>query len=194
MTFITPTTKLEAVNRVLASIGETPVSSLSNTTGADVVTAVQTLDNVSREVQLEGWQFNTEYDFPLTRDTEGQITIPVNALKVDVARYYFGDTDPVLRGSRVYDRKNHTYVFTDDLKAKVVFGFLFEELPESARAYITIRTARLYQQESFGAETLNAYKERDEMIARARFCDDQADDEDLNFLRDTPGLNQIWSV
>jgi hypothetical protein len=191
MSIVTPTTKLEAVNTLLAAIGESPVTSLTNPTGVDVVSAVQVLDDISRTVQLEGWLFNTEHDFPLSRDGEDNITVPLNALKVDITKNRFGQTDPVLRGQRVYDRYNHTYVFSEDLKAKVVFAFEYEELPETARNYITYRAARKYQQTSFGSDVLNAFNERDEMIARARFVDDQAEDEDLNFLRDTPGLNRI---
>lgn len=190
----TPTTKLEAVNTLLRAINESPVPSLEGALGVDVITAQDTLNEISRAVQLEGWLFNTEHDFPMNRNASNEIVVPSNALKVDFKKNRFGSTDPILRGSRVYDRANHTYKFTENMKAKVVFFLAFEELPEVARYYITYRAARKFQQTSFGSEDLNKFNERDELTARARFVDDQADDEDLNFIRDTPGLNQIWSV
>lgn len=51
----TPTTELEAVNTMLSGIGEAPVNSLSEVT-ADVSLARHILNEVSREVQLEGFQ------------------------------------------------------------------------------------------------------------------------------------------
>ena len=90
-------------------------------------------------------------------------------LRVDFQPLGFatGSVDPVLRGSRVYDRKNHTYVFTMDLKAFwTIYELPFESLPEPARRYITIRAARLYNQRHFGENAIQQYTERDEMKAR----------------------------
>lgn len=57
---LAPTTELEAVNAMLRAIGEAPVSSLS-TSQVDVVTALGILTDLTREVQGEGWRFNTEF-------------------------------------------------------------------------------------------------------------------------------------
>jgi hypothetical protein len=193
MTMITPSTELEAVNTMLRAIGESPVSSLYGDVGVDVVTAKHTLMEIMKAVQTEGWIFNTEYDYPLNRNVSGQIVVPANALLVDIARSRFGDIDPVMRGSRVYDRKNHTFIFTVDLKAKIIFGLPFTDMPESARHYVTYRAVRKFQDNSLGSSDLHRYNERDELMARVRFMDEQAEDEDLNFLKDTPGFNQLWS-
>jgi len=191
---ITPTTELEAVNTMLRAIGESPVSTLSGEVGVDVVTARQTLTEIMKAVQTEGWIFNTEYDYPLTRDISGQIVVPANALQVDINKREFFDIDPVMRGNRVYDRKNHTFTFTVDLKAKIIFGLPFTDMPESARHYVTYRAARKFQDNSLGSSELHQFNERDELMARVRFMDEQAEDEDLNFLKDTPGFRQLWSI
>ena len=49
------TTKLEAVNVMMTSIGETPVNTITSATTTDVSIAISILDNVSREVQSVGW-------------------------------------------------------------------------------------------------------------------------------------------
>jgi hypothetical protein len=190
---ITPTTELEAVNTMLRAIGESPVSTLSGEVGVDVVTARQTLTEIMKAVQNEGWIFNTEYDYPLNRDISGQIVVPANALQVDINKRDFYDMDPVMRGNRVYDRKNHTFTFTVDLKAKIIFGLPFTDMPESARHYVAYRAARKFQDNSLGSSELHQFNERDEMFARVRFMDEQSEDEDLNFLKDTPGFSQLWS-
>lgn len=190
----TPTTELEAVNTMLRAIGEAPTSSLTGEVGVDVVTAKATLDEVSREVQSEGWLFNTEHDYPMARANNGEIYVPASAAVVDVSKRRYPGIEPVMRGNRLYDRKNHTYSFDQDVEARVVFLLPFTNMPETARRYVTIRAARMLQDDSLGSNDLHRFKERDEMFARIRFVDEQSEDEDLNFLRETPDFNQLWSV
>lgn len=60
------TTELEAVNAMLASIGEAPVADLATATATDVVMAISILRNTAREVQMLGWRFNTEFGLQLS--------------------------------------------------------------------------------------------------------------------------------
>ena len=53
-------TELEAVNILLTTIGEAPVNTLTGNQVTDVSIANQVLNEVSREVQSQGWHFNTE--------------------------------------------------------------------------------------------------------------------------------------
>lgn len=66
---LTQTTELEAINAMLASIGEAPVDTLDNATQADIAMAVSILRNTTREVQSMGWRFNTEFGFQLAPDS-----------------------------------------------------------------------------------------------------------------------------
>lgn len=191
MAIITPTTELEAVNILLQAIGESPTSSLTGNVGVDVVTAQGTLNEVLKNVQSEGWLFNTEHDYPLPRDVNGEIHLPANALSVDVDRTRYYAIDAVTRGTRLYDRKNHTFVFDDDVEAKIIFGLGFTDLPQTARYYVTYRAARRFQDTSLGSSDLHRFNKEDEISARIRFENEQSDDGDLNFLRDDPFLGQI---
>lgn len=194
MAIITPISELEAVNLMLKAIGESPTSTLSGDVGLDVVTAHGTLNDVMREVQSEGWQFNTEYDFPLPRTVDGAVSIPANALSLDVDRRAYHGLDPVQRGTRLYDRKNHTYTFDVDVKAKIIFGFGFAEMPQSARHYVAVKAARRFQDDSVGSNDLHRFKSKDEEEARLRLLEDQAEEEDLNFLRDDPHFQTIMRL
>ncbi len=73
------TSKLSAVNTLLAIIGEAPVNSLNPPLTGDASLAERTLDEVSREVQGAGWSWNTMlYDsIPLDAST-GQSQLPGN--------------------------------------------------------------------------------------------------------------------
>ena len=187
----TPTTELQAVNQMLRAIGETPVSSLVDDFGLDVPSASATLSEISNAVQLEGWIFNTEYDYPLPRTTDGAISVPSNALNVDFDWRRSSGLEPVVRGSRVYDRKNHTYVFDKGLTAKIIFGLPFDELPEAARYYISYRACRKFQDTQTGSSDLHKFTLRDEMTARATFIEQHSDDQDLNMIRDTPEFSHL---
>ena len=144
-TVLTPTSELEAINTILSVIGESPISSLSEVSSvADAVTAQSILSEVSRQVQTKGWHFNTEKDFELTPDTYNkEILVPTNALRVDS----MGDDremDVVQRGNKLYDRKKHTFQFDKSIKCDLVVLLPFDQLPQAARHYITIKAARIF--------------------------------------------------
>lgn len=170
---LTLTTRLEAVNTLLGTIGEAPVNTLTGTT-ADAALAVTTLDKVSREVQSAGWKFNTEHDVEFARSSDGQIPIGPNVLRFDVDPLFNQDVDPVQRGSTLYDAKSHSYVFPRDLKAEVVYLLEWDQLPEQARHYITVRAARIFQNESVGSPQLEAFTSRDEYAALVNLQDAHA--------------------
>jgi hypothetical protein len=189
---INSTTKLAAVNTMLFTIGESPVNTLSGGSGVDAVTAVQTLDAVAREVQSEGWAFNTEKSYPLLRQAFAPLVIyvPDAALECD-------PSDPtaeiVVRGNRLYDLKNHTFEFPDTPKINcdIIWNFEFDELPETARRYITIRASRIFQDGAVGSETLHTFTERDEFQARARFRKGNSRVRDKNLLRGSASVARI---
>lgn len=189
--YLTPTTELEAVNECLRVIGESPLNSLdAGALAPDADTALRTLKGTSREVQAYGWHFNSERDYPLVRDVSGNITVPTNALRVDPSGDS-ADVDAVTRGSRMYDRKNHTYVFTQNLKVDIVLLLPFSELPEAARSYITIRAARKFQAGAVGSQTLAGFTDADEVQARALMLDAEGDTADYNILTDSYSMAAI---
>lgn len=161
------TSELDAINIMLGTIGESPINSLDAATGVvDAVTARAILSEVSVQVQEEGWHFNTEYEFVLTPslDTK-EIYVPANAIEVDASTYDRNDIDVAIRGNRLYDRKNKTFQFQQDIKADLTILLEFNELPQAARHYITVRSARVFQQRVIGSDTLGSFSEKDEARA-----------------------------
>ena len=80
----TPTTKLEAVNSMLSTIGEAPVNSLTSGL-VDAETAETILNEVSRSVQAHGWNFNSEPDYTVAADTSGNVVLPTEIIRADLA-------------------------------------------------------------------------------------------------------------
>lgn len=178
---LSPTTELEAINTMLSTIGESPVNTVEDTGNVDVVIARQILQTASREVQARGWHFNTEINYTITPDSEGYLVLPKTVLKVDTV-YPDSSKDVVVRGSRLYDREKHTYVFTDAVKVDMTILLAFDELPEVARNYVTIRASRIFQERVVGSDTLHAFNSQDEARAMVSLMEYEADTADLNIL------------
>ena len=176
---ITPTTELEAVNECLENIGQAPVSTISGDLGVDAQIALSFVRKVTRELQSQGWFWNTEIDYEITPNASGDIVLPANTLAVD-STGLDADRNVVMRGRRLYDRDNRTYNFTKKITLELVVGLPFDELPETARRYISLRAARLFQDRVEGSS--DGSDAQDEMMALAHLKADQIRTEDSNML------------
>lgn len=189
---LSATTKLEAVNTMLFTIGESPVNTLAGGNVVDAVTAERTLDDVSREVQSEGWAFNYEKNYPLLRAAfdPQEISVPPNALHCDPSDK---QSNIVVRAGKLYDLDNHTHLFpnTPKIECDIIWLLTFEELPEAARRYITIRAARIFQDGAVGSEKLHAFTEKDEMKALWRLKRHNARVRDKNILTASAAVHRI---
>lgn len=157
-------TKLEAVNTMLAAIGHLPVNTIGSGTALAASQAVQVLNEVDREVQLQGWAFNREKDVTLSKDVNDEIVLPVNILRVDASDPRF---DVVEREGKLYDLKNHTFTFTGDVKVDVTYFIDFVDLPEDARRYMTVRAARIFVDRVMGSNARHRFTAIDEQMAKA---------------------------
>jgi hypothetical protein len=177
------TTKLDAVNAMLATIGEAPRNTLTGDKTADAARAINDLNEVTRLVQVEGWWFNTEESFTLVRDTNGIIMVPSNTIRLEIDPVKYRDVTPILRGDRLYDKKNRTYVFTQDIECQAIVVLLdFEQLPEPARQYAFIRASRVFQKRQLGSSTLHQLSQEEEFAARLALQTEEADSRQANIL------------
>lgn len=179
---LTPTTELEAVNELLAVIGESPVSTLSNDGFVDAVIAKDVLRRVSREVQSRGWSFNTLDDYPLLPDGSGQINLPANTLGYDQSARYDWQYDTIQRGTRVFDKKSKSFNFTQGIEGTLKLFIGFDELPEPARNYITIRASRQFQRRMMGSDTLETLTQEEETRALIELTSHDGDVNDYTML------------
>ena len=191
---MTATTELEAVNIMLAAIGESPVNTLTGTLPVDVKLAQTTLEEVNKEVQTEGWSFNTEINVELTRDGSNHIALSSNVLIVDPNIHDHPDVDAIQIGLKLYDRKEHTYEFDDDLKCTVVYIRTFNDIPEPAKRYINIKAARIFVDRLVSDEGLRTYTQQDEVRARSILMETDLSNADHNILRGDPALTSVFST
>ena len=163
----TLTSKLDAVNTMLGYVTEAPVNSIANTTALPPSAALAkgVIDEVSREVQQDGWHFNTAQDYKLEANASNKFVLPDNVLQVDTVDTTY---DVVQRGTTLFDRKNYTDVFTEDeLKVNITFLLEYEELPEQARRYIALKASRMFANRLVGSREIEALIYRDEIRAKS---------------------------
>tara|TARA_R100000329_G_scaffold9228_1_gene10446 strand:+ start:290 stop:898 length:609 start_codon:yes stop_codon:yes gene_type:complete len=191
---VAATTELESVNIMLAAIGEAPVNNLTGTLPVDARLAQSTLTEVNKEVQSEGWSFNTEIDVTLTRDGSNHVALSTDVLRVDPNIHQHTTIDAIQRGLKLYDRLNNKYEFDEDLICTVVYFRTFDEIPEPARRYITIKAARVFIDRLVGDRTLRAYTEQDETRARSILMETDLANGDHNILRGDPSLTSVFDT
>ena len=170
------TKELPAVNQILASVGQAPVTTLDQT-NPDVAIAYDTLLEVSKEVQGEGWTFNQEFEYEITTNNNKQYEIPNNMLQIDFSESYKGDIDVVRRRDpqddkvKLYDRYNHKYelgtVANDTWEVDVTWFFDWVDLPQPIQNYITAKAATITAQRIVGDPALLQTLQQREALARA---------------------------
>ena len=164
MTIQTRTTELEAVNTILSTIGEAPLNTLTGSLPVDGTTAKNILNEISREVQSAGWHFNSHYKVDLTRDADNKVPVGTDVLRVELNNKYDKSSyDVVQRGSYLYNLAKNSETFDQDFTDNTLVYILdFSKLPEQARRYITIRSARVFHDRTLGANTIHKFSSEDE--------------------------------
>ena len=162
------TKELPAINQILSSCGQAPVTTLDQT-NPDVAIAYDTLLQVSREVQAEGWTFNKEYHYEFTPDTNDEILIPNNILQIKLTENSGNlDKDGVRRNGKLYDRHNHTYDWTDEtVECDVVWEFDWVDLPQPIQDFIVARAATFVSQRIVGDQNQYQMLQQQEAYMRA---------------------------
>ena len=154
---------------MLVGIGQAPVVSL-DIANPEIATALSIIDSVNREVQGEGWNFNTEINYPFTPDIDGTITVPNGILQIsdnknsNVQKY-----QTVLRNGKLYDKISHSFTFptADPLLCDIVILFEFEDLPQVFQDYIARRAARVFAGSVVGSKEMFQFNAQDETILRS---------------------------
>ena len=165
---------------MLTVIGESPVNRVDDTGLVDAVIAKNILDETSRAVQTRGWSWNRDTGVTLvpTYPLPGDILVPTNTLSVDAS-------DPSLRivqrGTRLWDRDRQTFNFTSPITVDITRLLAFEEMPQAARNYIMVSSARIFQDRVVGSERLSGFNKKDEDRAYAALRAEEAKVSGYNF-------------
>ena len=192
-------TELQAINQILASVGQAPVTTLETetveradgstvtiVTNPDVAIAYDTFQEVSREVQAEGWTFNKEYDFPLSPNTDSKIEYPINALQVDISNNpqytAYAYIDVVKKGNYLYDRRAHTDIWEDTIYFDITWWRPWTDLPAPIQDYVVSRAAAVVSSRIVGDGNQFQILQQKEAYCRAMALEYECNQGDYSFF------------
>ncbi len=174
--------ELPAVNQILQSCGQAPVTTLDQT-NPDVAIAYQTLFEVSREVQAEGWSFNKEFNYSMTPDTNKEILIPNNVLQIDASiNSANAQLDVIRRNGKLYDKVHHTYQFDKKLDCDITWFFDWVDLPIPIADYITSRASAITSSRLVGDGEQYQMLQQKEAYMRAMAMEYECNQGDYTFF------------
>lgn len=185
------TTLLEAVNTVLSTVGNSPVSSVDELGIEDADMAYRLITEATRRVCLGSYDWNTDSDYPLAPDTDGFISIPNGALKVDASDKSLRAVvrrNPANGLLGLWDKGEHTFQFTSEVPCNITWGFAFEDLPEIARNFIVLTSGRTFQKRFVGSQVLDRYSAEDVAEAWGMLKQTEVRSRGVNMFRDNATL------
>ena len=163
------TKELPAINQILSSCGQAPVTTL-DTTNPDVAIAYDTLLQVNREIQAEGWTFNREPHYEFIPNDSDEVEIPNNILQIKLSQNGTNaQYDGIRRSGKLYDRLHHRYTWPDHSKIEcdVVWEFDWVDIPEPIQNFIVSRAATLTSQRIMGDQRQHDMLQQQEAYARS---------------------------
>jgi len=179
------TSLLDAVNICLENIGEQPVDTLADEQIQDARVAQRTCLEVHKEGQTKGWSWNSEFNYPFSRDAAtSEIKVPAEVVGFSVNRYQYNGRFQ-LRGQRVYDLLKRTFLIDEqvtEIAADVIWLLAWDDVPEAYNRWVTVRAARIFSDRSLGSEALFKYTAKDEADAKAELERIELEQEQANML------------
>jgi hypothetical protein len=187
-------------------LGRQPVNSLNAPDlPPDAAFALTELRQVSRQVQNQGWYFNSERSVKLTKDGNNRVPLTSDISRVDNSKRagpaWYG-TDIIMRQRS--DGLMYLYDKNADAQNKDPFDFSnvsevrvdlvrlldFEATPDSFRHYVQVRAGRNVQARIISDPALYRFSMDDEARALQVLQKEELDTSDANALN-APGVREI---
>lgn len=137
----------EGVNELLLTIGEVPITdntqAVEAESSSDVGIARDTILKLSKAMQLEGYWFNKETNYPLVPNINNKIPISDTILSIV-------DTNYLIKDHKLYDVNKRTYDFDKTVSTTIIFLIVFDDLPQ-VMADTIVREAKVeFYNNTFG--------------------------------------------
>ena len=182
-------TELSAVNSILGSIGQSPISQL-DFTNPEVSFVYNLLKESNQDVQAEGWTFNLEYHIKNSSKTsDNKFIIPSDVMRIDMEDGWDKTRDFVRRKDsdgiwKVYDRVNHTFEFPDDdyFHFNYVRLLNFEDIPAPFQRYIIYKACGRAAVQLVSNQQLQQMMATFETQSRAACMEYECNQGDHNFM------------
>ena len=182
-------TELSAVNAILGSIGQSPVS-LLDYANPEISFIYNILKESNIDVQTEGWTFNIEYHIKENvSTTDNKIIIESDVIRIDNTDEWDRTRDFVRRKDsdgiwKLYDRVNHTFEYPDDdyFYVNKVRLLKFEDIPAPFQRYIVYKACGRAAVQLVSNANLQKMLSTFETQARAAALEYECNQGDHNFM------------
>lgn len=144
---MTRTTKIDAINEILSLVGINTVASLDDPVRQDVIAAEETLNQTLKHIATQNNYYNRYEEVEYTPDVNGYIYVPndvYDAELIDPTR------QAVIKGDRIFNITDKTFVWTKKEKFEVTYYLDFTDLPEVVMRYVIYASARTLYLKLFG--------------------------------------------
>jgi hypothetical protein len=172
--------------------------------------AESVLNNVSREIQAQGWHCNTRRNIELTKNVDNKFALGVDTLKCDTvnprsrranntpapSRFINASLRKAQDGTKylMYDVDNDSETWGTDVTTLTVdlIQFIeFDALTPLLQTYVFRSAAHRFQKAMIGAKILSEFTTEDVQIAMANAIQEDMDNEDNNMLHDNRDSQNI---
>jgi len=182
-------TELSAVNAILGSIGQSPISGL-DFANPEISFIFNLLKESNIDVQTEGWTFNIEYHIKENVNTnDNKIIIASDVIRIDNTDEWDRTRDFVRRKDsdglwKLYDRVNHTFEYPDDdyFYVNKVRLLEFEDIPSAFQRYIVYKASGRAAVQLVSNQSLQQMLSTYEGQARAACMEYECNQGDHNFM------------
>ena len=185
-----------AANNRIALNQSIVTSRVETQTNPDVAIALNTLREVSREVQAEGWTFNKEYNYTVVPDNNDEVNIPNDVLQMDLNRTHAinRNRDSINRGGKLYDRTAHSYKWTDEkLYVDIIWELSWGSIPEPIQAFIVARAAAITSSRIVGDPNQYQMLQQKEAFTRAMALEYECTQGDYSYFGSPQGRDYYQS-
>ena len=182
---ISTDTELSAVNSILGSIGQSPITSLLGTAlqNPEISFIKNLLDQVNKDVQTSGWHFNTQHRVKQSPDAQGNYVVPQNSILYDISDGQIDrDTDVTKINGKLYDLVHQTDVFTKDYYFDIITLYKFADVPPAIQRYIISRAAVRAATQLVSNSDLVKLLKLEEEQAKANALNYETEQGDYNFM------------
>ena len=194
------TTELQAVNEILDAVGdEGTLTTLTSSSPKEALAAQRLLVEVSKEIQGEGWYFNTDRHVELVPDAgDGEIDLDIDVMHID------GDPDypesyklPLAkRGLKLWHKEENTFdlsTYVGTFYARIVRYLPLSDMPEPFRRWVIATAKARYAARQMMERPMVAVLTQEMNEARVRARKDELDQADANiFTANTPSRSAVW--
>jgi len=182
---ISTDTELSAVNSILGSIGQSPITAIDDTAllNPEISFIKNLLEEVSKDVQTKGWHFNTILRKKIEPDSNGNFLIPANAILFDISEGQIDrQRDVVRKNGKLYDLVHDTDVFTQGFYFDIISLYQFTDVPPAIQRYIISRAAVRAATQLVSNTELVKLLQLEEAQARANALEYETEQGDHNFM------------